>query len=102
RTSVPAMAGPSTAGWSAAGRASTPGGSGFVWSGRTMARTLQPRARNAPARCHPRNPVAPVRLTERLFIEPVRFVAAPAGRFDAGVDGVVVLERPRHLASHVA
>ena len=72
----------------------TPSGTGFLLPGRTIARTFQPASRNATERCHPRNPVAPVMLTERLFIQPVDLVPAATGRLDAGVDSVVILEGP--------
>src|SRR5262245_17419347 len=82
-------------------RISTPAGSGLAFPGRTIARTLHPRAMSSSAMCHPRNPVAPVTLTERLFIEPVFLVQGPAGSDDAGVHLVVVFERPREFGGFV-
>src|ERR1700736_6223954 len=101
-TSHPSTARASCPGPSAASIESVPPGSGFVLPGRTMARTAQPSSRNASARCHPMKPVAPVMLTERLLIQAIGFVTPSADRFDASVDQVVVLQRPRHLTVAVA
>src|SRR5437867_5404115 len=99
--SQPSIAAVTASRASADSRISTPEGSGFSFPGRTIARTLDPRAMSSSAMCHPRNPVAPVTLTERLFIEPVFLIHAAAGSHDAGVHVVVVFERPRHLAPRI-
>src|SRR5436189_5591247 len=96
-TSHPSIAPVRAARSSGASRTSTPCGSGFALPGRAIAGTLHPRAMSSSAMCDPWNPVAPVTLTERLFIEPVFLIHAAAGSHDAGVHVVVVFERPRQL-----
>src|SRR5262249_43932779 len=81
---------------------STPGGSALGLPGLTIPGARPPASRNASAACHPMNPVAPVMLTERFVIQPIGLVTARAGSFDAGVDVVVVLERPGQLAAAIA
>src|SRR5687767_3135526 len=67
-----------------------------------MARTRQPARRKASARCQPTKPVAPVMLTEQLFIQPVRLVTPAAHGCYTSVDSVVVFERPRELSAPVS
>src|SRR5436190_5038873 len=78
-----------------------PSGTGLRLPRRTTARTSQPSASSASTVCQPTNPVAPVTLTNSLFIEPVRLVARRAGRLDARVDQIVVLERPSQLGPEI-
>src|SRR5262245_20700883 len=87
---------------SEASRTSTSPESGLRFPGRTTARTVQPCCWHASAMCPPRKPVAPVRLTERLFIDAIRLVATSTRRFDPDVDEVVVLERPRQLCLSIS
>src|SRR5256885_1088766 len=51
--------------------------------------------------CQPRNPVAPVTLTDRLVIQTISLVDDAAAGGDAGVDRLVVLEGPRQLAAAI-
>src|SRR5712671_5587302 len=101
-TSEPATAPASAPAVSGDSRRSMPDGAGFGVPGLTMARTRQPAIRNASAMCCPRNPVAPVRLTNRLFIETIGLVPVSAGGFYARVDQVVVFERPGQLGALIA